>query len=1114
MRKKIGFLLLIIILLTGCSFSKTTTFNPGQSSKTASKTVSSTKSDLDEVLSIEVIDSSIPDELVIDEFDLRDIIDNIEVLIKYKGGKEERIKLNYGMFPEAEIEKFIEVGTHNISFTYKGYLVDFTINIIERIDTNRHSVKFIGFDKEVIETLYYDNETNIERFPMAPSIDGYDFVGYSLTLEEINDIKKDYVVVLMYEEIKEKTVTISFLGHEKVVLSEQTYSLSNIGDLYYVDAPSVEGYYFLRWDKEYDEVIKMTEDVSVNAIYNIIPESITPHNVKFVDEEGNTILEGTMNDENKIDSFEGFPVPEGYILYEMSHTMDVINYIEEDITVVVSYREIADYVPVEEFSYKIEFYDMDELVETIYYTHETKHIELPAVRSIVGYAFVSWDKSVDDIWNTKEDLKVYSIRKETDEAIKHKVTFLGYEDEIIDEVIFDPSSEVPFDAPEPSKINMPFEHKFTGWDHSIDEMILSKVDIVVRANIEKMRFQTITVYGFNDCILNIPERLELGYFRYLPEPIEIYGYEFVGYDMSIEDIKKTEGKIDVHAIYNKVDKDLKEYKVTLLDKNGKPWKTAILIDYLYRNGMNYHLPKGPNVEGYRFYDWDMRPFAYDNEHAELIPVYIKLGHYVTFHDINGDIISEPIRVDEGAPIMRFPDGPSIPGKYFVRWNMSYYEMKTAGRNVSVYPIYDDIKDDAHIYKITYIAEYDPNLHDSYSKIVDVVYTYVGNRFKEPTAPKISGYDFLNWHISYDTLMMVGTDTETDGVYKRNKAKEYIVRFMNNDGSILKEVNVTEGSSITEYPTPADIPNYEFKYWMDSYQLDNITKDLDIYPYYELIEYKKAITFFGFPDEDSNIENLGTFYYKTLDDIKYPEVVAPEGYEFIGWSVSLEEVKTLEEYYSYVDVIYLKKCEDEGIYHKVIYYGLYDSVLNAIYVADNERINHHQTPRYYNGYEFISWDTDFFQAVIEDRHIYPIYEKDVRGYPFTITFKAMNEEIISTITITSEEDDFEFPIPIEYKDFKFDGWSQTKEYILSYKKDITIYANYSVYKVVVPHKVTIVNELGVVLYESTITEPLSDDFYNSIESPEGYYISGYTRDIYELSYSEEDIMGMVFFSLKE
>lgn len=127
---------------------------------------------------------------------------------------------------------------------------------------------------------------------------------------------------------------------------------------------------------------------------------------------------------------------------------------------------------------------------------------------------------------------------------------------------------------------------------------------------------------------------------------------------------------------------------------------------------------------------------------------------------------------------------------------------------------------------------------------------------------------------------------------------------------------------------------------------------------------------------------------------------------------------------------------------------------------------------------------------------------------------MNEEIISTITITSEEDDFEFPIPIEYKDFKFDGWSQTKEYILSYKKDITIYANYSVYKVVVPHKVTIVNELGVVLYESTITEPLSDDFYNSIESPEGYYISGYTRDIYELSYSEEDIMGMVFFSLKE
>ena len=475
-----------------------------------------------------------------------------------------------------------------------------------------------------------------------------------------------------------------------------------------------------------------------------------------------------------------------------------------------------------------------------------------------GRVFDNWDADFDVI---KEDLTVTAQYK----TMTFTVTFLGYEDVLIDEQIveWDQSAKTP-DVPEVEG------HVFMGWDQSYTHV---KSDLTIHAKYEAETFYVV-FYDRKGGIIS-DQDVEYGNAASEPVPPTYIGYTFVGWDVDFSYVTED---LEVHALYEiskyyveivaidgsvtvepeKTDLmnvehgttlkltavpndgyefvkwtagdyelkmitfnltvtsdttvtanfQIQTFEVTFLDKDGEQIGETQIIEW----NQSADEPEAPEVEGYNFIGWD-KDFDHVQENLTVQAQYQIKTFTVKFQDSFGNTIeTQVVEWDKSATA---PEAPEKEGYHFIGWSMDYTHVK---EDMSVYAKYE-----INTYKVTIIAE-----HGTVSilpKELDLEKVKHGEVLYLEAEPD-EGYEFVGWTNYEGSLLTITSDTTVTATFK---IKSFEVIFQDYDEKELKSETVEYGQSAT----PPDEPEREgwiFTGWDTAF--DNVTEDLVITALYE------------------------------------------------------------------------------------------------------------------------------------------------------------------------------------------------------------------------------------------------------------------------------------------
>ncbi len=171
----------------------------------------------------------------------------------------------------------------------------------------------------------------------------------------------------------------------------------------------------------------------------------------------------------------------------------------------------------------------------------------------------------------------------------------------------------------------------------------------------------------------------------------------------------------------------------------------------------------------------------------------------------------------------------------------------------------------------------------------------------PTNTYVPGYTFIGWnaditHVKSDMVvlgmyipgelpvwnsMTAVTGTASTGMSVPQTTATYKVVFYNgNTKDVLKTEYVPYGGNATPPVNPC-YGGYDFGYWVGEY--NNVTSDREIMAVYyrtHTVEFKNEVT--G--------ERIDLQYIRDGETAREPKPDEMDGYEFIGWSRSLENIK--------------------------------------------------------------------------------------------------------------------------------------------------------------------------------------------------------------------------------
>lgn len=151
--------------------------------------------------------------------------------------------------------------------TFKKWSIAFT-NVTKDLvvyavyETDTFEVKFMNGTEQIGETQTVDYGSAATA-PEAPVKEGYSFDGWD---KGFTSVKEDLVVNAKFIKLE---FTVKFLSKNGELLSEQKieYGISASAPAY----PTIDGYTFSGWDKEYSSV---KEDLTIRAVYTAIEYDI------------------------------------------------------------------------------------------------------------------------------------------------------------------------------------------------------------------------------------------------------------------------------------------------------------------------------------------------------------------------------------------------------------------------------------------------------------------------------------------------------------------------------------------------------------------------------------------------------------------------------------------------------------------------------------------------------------------------------------------------------------------------------------------------------------------------------------------------------------------------
>lgn len=422
--------------------------------------------------------------------------------------------------------------------------------------------------------------------------------------------------------------TVKFYADEVLIKEERVIEGKS------ATAPSVlekEGYTFVGWDKEFDEV---TTDLIINAIYEINTYTVIFKNgnevlkTETVTHGGSATAPNVENTPDKI--FTGWD-------------KDFDN-VKSDLEVNALFSDIT--------SFEVSFYDGDTLIEklTVEYGSDATAPNAPIKD---GYIFKGWDK---DFTNVTSNLTVNAIY----EKKVYTVTFKDGETEI--DVIEVEHGDDPIAPDAPTKVG----YTFVGWDQELTNITS---DLTVSAIYEKNVY-TVT-FKDGDIELDVQE-LEHGSDAIAPDAPTKIGYTFVGWD---KDFVNITSNLVISAVYEVITYEVKFYhEDILLDTVTVP------------HGEGAIAPIPPTVPGFHFVEWSV-DFSQVTSNLDVYAIYEENGPVVSvvtdvndanawtgYSTVNENILVKPgvfglqFRIksmNDGVEYITYVDGSTLEGDTLV-----------------------------------------------------------------------------------------------------------------------------------------------------------------------------------------------------------------------------------------------------------------------------------------------------------------------------------------------------------------------------------------------------------------------------------------------------------------
>ena len=221
--------------------------------------------------------------------------------------------------------------------------------------------------------------------------------------------------------------------------------------------------------------------------------------------------------------------------------------------------------------------------------------------------------------------------------------------------------------------------------------------------------------------------------------------------------------------------------------------------------------------------------------------------------VNGEVVSTQ-EVEKGKSALA-PADPEIEGHIFKGWDQNYSK------------VLDNLKVTAVLEKEEFTVIF---LDEDQNQIKEEKVKYQ----ESATAPNINvaeGYELTGWSEDFSS---VTKDMVVEPVVKRIR---YTVKFLDEDGTVLKEDTVAHGNTASFGGEPKKA-GYNFMGW--DKDLKSVTSNMEVKAKFELATY--TITY---KDEEGNvIEGLSPSSYTILDDasLELPALIEKEGYECLGW----------------------------------------------------------------------------------------------------------------------------------------------------------------------------------------------------------------------------------------
>ncbi len=152
-------------------------------------------------------------------------------------------------------------------------------------------------------------------------------------------------------------------------------------------------------------------------------------------------------------------------------------------------------------------------------------------------------------------------------------------------------------------------------------------------------------------------------------------------------------------------------------------------------------------------------------------------------------------------------------------------LKIKGNDDALYAQYEEtIENKAKTWTVSF--------YDKDGNLIETINVKNGEAATVPTAPKVEGYKFSKWDKDFTN---VTSDLNIKAIYEK-EIKEYTVKFLDNDGNILKEEIVKDGGKATAPQTP-NIEGYEFVKWDTDF--NGVKGDLIVKPIYNEIKKEKS-----------------------------------------------------------------------------------------------------------------------------------------------------------------------------------------------------------------------------------------------------------------------------------